>query len=147
MFYLRQRVTKVNLIVMAYMWACCSFSFYMIIFYLKYLPGDIYNNSLASGSADIIATLTAGYLYSKLGIKKAFTGLLALSVIGGVIIICIGDSATIWMPIFVVITKFGISGGFLIVYVSTLDVFPTLFCATAMGCCNFMARILTIIAP
>jgi len=51
------------------------------------------------------------------------------------------------MPIFVIVAKFGISGGFVIVYVCTVDVFPTLFCSTAMGFCNFLARILTILAP
>ena len=51
------------------------------------------------------------------------------------------------MPIFVVIAKFGISGGFTIVYVCNSDVFPTLFCSTAIGICNFASRLLTIFAP
>jgi len=51
------------------------------------------------------------------------------------------------MPYFVVLAKFGIASGFVILYVSTVDVFPTLFCATALGFCNFFARILTIMAP
>jgi len=37
-----------------------------------------------------------------------------------------------------------VSGAFVIVYVATVEVFPTLFCATAMGFCNFGARFLTI---
>ena len=48
---------------------------------------------------------------------------------------------------FFVLTKIGITGGFVIVYVATVDVFPTLFCATAMGFCNFGARVLNILAP
>lgn len=147
MFYLRQRVIRVNLVVMAYMWACCSFGYYMIIFYLKYLPGNIYNNSLSSGGTDLIAVLCAGVLYSRFGIKMAFTFLFSLSVIGGFIIIFLGESASVWMPVFVVICKFGISGGFVLVYCSTVDVFPTLFCSTALGFCNFGARVLSILAP
>lgn len=51
------------------------------------------------------------------------------------------------MPFFVVLAKFGISGGFVLCYASTVEVFPTLFCATALGFCNFFARVLTILAP
>lgn len=147
MFYLNQRVVRVNLAVMGYMWAACSFGFYMIIFYLKYLPGNIYNNSLASGFTDLVAVICGGWLYSRFGIKKSFTFLFSLSVIGGIIIIFLGESATVLMPFFVVICKFGITGGFVMVYCSTVDVFPTLFCSTALGICNFGARILSIAAP
>lgn len=147
MFYLRQRVIQVNLIVMAYMWAACSFGYYMIIFYLKYLPGNIYNNSLSNGGSDLIAVLTAGYLYGSLGIRKSFTLLFAMSVVGGLTIIFVGESRLDLMPIFVVITKFGITGGFVLVYCSTVNVFPTLFCSTALGFCNFFARVLSILAP
>ena len=129
------------------MWANQSFSFYMIIYYLKYLPGDIYKNSFASGGADVVSGLVAGFLYSKIGLKNSFSTLLSLSIAGGLIIILMGDSATFWMPVFVIITKLGISGGFNLVYVSTVDIFPTLFSATAMGMCNFVARVLTILAP
>ncbi len=147
MFYLRQRTVQVNLVVMAYMWMCCSFAYYMIIFYLKYLPGDIYNNSLSSSGTDLIASICGGAMYSKLGIKKSFTLLWGISTVGGLIIIFLGADATFWMPVFVVITKFGISACFIIVYVATVDVFPTLFAATALGFCNFFARVLTIVAP
>lgn len=140
-------MVRTNLMVMAYMWACCSFSYYMVIFYLKYLPGNIYNNSFASSGTDCIAVLFGGLFYSKLGIKKTFSLLFSCSVIGGLLIIFIGQNNESLMPIFVVITKFGISGGFVNVYISTVDVFPTLFCGTALGFCNFFARVLTIVAP
>jgi hypothetical protein len=94
-----------------------------------------------------LAIAVAGLLYGKLGMKLSFTLLFSLSVIGGICILFLGESSTFWMPFFVVLAKFGIAGGFVIVYVSTVDVFPTLFCATALGFCNFFARVLTIFAP
>lgn len=89
-FYLKQKAVRVNLLVMAYMWANCSFSYYMIVYYLKYLPGNIYNNSFASGCSDLIAIVLAGVLYSRYGLRNSFTFLLALSVLGGTLIICLG---------------------------------------------------------
>lgn len=75
----------------------------MIIFYLKYLPGNIYNNTLASTSTALIAVFAGGFMYEKLGIRKSFTILFGLTSIGGFIIIFLGVSNVIWMPIFVVI--------------------------------------------
>ena len=147
MFYLRQPVIRVNLLVMAYMWSACSFTYYMIAFQLKYLPGNIYTNSYASGSSELVAIAIAGYVYAKLGIKLSFSIAFIISAFGGLCILFIGEDSVFWMPFFVILAKFGISGGFVIVYVSTVDVFPTLFCATALGFCNFFARVLTILAP
>lgn len=146
-YYLKQWVVRINLFVMSYMWACCSFTYYMIALQLKYLPGSIYTNAMASGSSELLAYFLGGILYKKLGIKLSFTLLLGLSVVGGLCILFLGNTLTGWMPAFVVIAKFGISGGFVIVYVCTVDVFPTLFCATALGICNFLSRFLTILSP
>ena len=129
------------------MWAAVSFTYYMIAFQLKYLPGNIYNNSLASGGSELVAIACAGLLYGRLGMKKSFSGLFGLSAFGGLMILFLGESSTFWMPFFVVFAKFGIAGAFVIVYVSTVDVFPTLFCATAFGICNFMSCFVTILAP
>jgi hypothetical protein len=147
MFYLRQPIVRKNLLVMTYMWAMASFSYYMIVFYLKYLPGDIYSNTFASSGTDCCSVVFGGFLYKKLGIKKAFTFLLTFSVIGGIIIIFLGTTHESLMPAFVVLTKIGISGSFVNVYICMVDIFPTLFCATAFGVCNFLARVLTIVAP
>ena len=57
------------------------------------------------------------------------------------------EAGGIAMPLFVILSKFGISGAFVLIYCSTVDVFPTLFCASALGFCNFFARIITILAP
>jgi hypothetical protein len=132
---------------MAYMWGACSFSYYMIVFKLKYLPGDIFENSLASGLSEFISLTSAGFLYTRLGIKMSFVVLFGLAVLGGTLILTLGEHDLTMMPIFVTVAKIGISGGFTLVYVSTVDVFPTLFCATAIGLCNFLARIVTILAP
>lgn len=51
------------------------------------------------------------------------------------------------MPLFVGIAKFGVAGGFVMLYVSTVDVFPAMFAATALGMVNFSARLFTSIDP
>lgn len=51
------------------------------------------------------------------------------------------------MPLFVTFGKAGICINFILAYVANIQVFPVLFCGTAMGVCNITARILTVGAP
>ena len=47
----------------------------------------------------------------------------------------------------VLLAKFGIAANFNIIYVSNADVFPVLFCATALGICNFLSRVFSAMSP
>lgn len=51
------------------------------------------------------------------------------------------------MPLFVLVANFGIAAAFNICYISNIDTFPTLFSASAMGICNFFARVVSIASP
>ena len=114
---------------------------------MKYLPGNIYNNNLASTISEFGAIILSGFMYEKMGLKLSNTILLLISVVGGIFIIFLGTDSKILMPLFVLLAKFGISGAFNLCYCSTVDVFPVLFCGTGIGICNFFARFITIFAP
>jgi len=129
---------------MTFIWSTCSFDTYLNDIYVKYLPGDIYLNTVASSVSKIVAQLVAGLIYYKLGIKPAFSLLFGISTLGGLLILFLEVEAANWMPLFFILSNFGISGSFMIVYVCTCDVFPVLFCSTAMGICNFAARFFSI---
>ena len=132
---------------MTYQWTTCAFGYYLIMFQLKYWPGDIYINTIASTVAGNIAYVVSTWIYTRSGIKPSFVGLFSMSVVGGACVLVMGESVSIWMPVFVTFASFGITGAFMIVYLCMVDVFPTLFVSTAMGFCNFMARVMTIAAP
>mgnify|MGYP002636807224 CR=1 FL=1 len=119
----------------------------MLLFYMKYLPGNIYSNTFSACITNIIAQLSAGAIYKKFGLKKTFTGLFCMSITGAFVIIFLGTDNTFWMPFFVVLTVFGFGGGFVLVYVATFAVFPVLFASTASGFCNFFGRLLTVAGP
>ena len=50
-------------------------------------------------------------------------------------------------PVFVMIAQFGVSAAFNACFMSSLDLFPTLFSGTAFGFCNFLARFFTFFSP
>jgi hypothetical protein len=71
----------------------------------------------------------------------------AVSAFGGLLFLCFGTSGDpVAYIIFVFITKFGLAGACVICYIGTNETFPVPIRATAMGVCNFVARLITIFA-
>ena len=137
----------INLAVFIYLWSACSFCYYLSGYYLIYLPGNIFNNTYSSSSSEMVAVITTGLIYGYLKSKKIFIISFSISLIGSLLILIIGNTNLSWMPLYVIISRFGISSAYLTLYVATVDIFPTLFCATAFGIVNFVATLVTIIAP
>lgn len=91
-----------------------------------------------------MAVLCSGLFYTSIGAKNSFIMSYSLVVIG-VTFLWFGASDP-FVPLFFTISKFGISSSFNLCFLSTLDLFPTLFKATAFGYCNAAARFFTILA-
>ena len=146
-FYLRNWDIRVNLGVMSYVWSAYSFSVYLLYGQLKYLPGNIYHNAIAVASAQLTACVVAGLITKRTGLKCAMSFMFACSLAGGLLILLSEKiSEKNLMPLFVLLTKFGITGLGVIAYTSSVQLFPTLFSGTAIGICNLLCRVLTISA-
>ena len=102
---------------------------------------------MASALAEIVGIFGGGVLYAKRGIKVSFSVIYVSSVLGSILIMIFGASHVTWMPVFVIFLRIGSSGAFNVVYIANADVFPTLFKGSAVGFCNFFARLFTILAP
>ena len=133
--------------ILAYIWSSTNLCYYMIEYYIIYMPGDVYNNSFGASIAEIGSVLAGGFLYKYLSAKKTFVISFALSLIGGLLILILGSTCTVLMPLFVLIVKFGISLSQVSCYIAQAELFPTLFAATSIGICSFSANIVTIAAP
>lgn len=77
----------------------------------------------------------------------AFSTLLSLSVIGALLMVILATEYIYLVPVFLTILRIGIAGSFNLAYLANVDVFPTLFSGSAIGICNFFARICTTLAP
>lgn len=82
----------------------------------------------------------------RLGLKCSLTIMFMMSLLGGTLVLFGENFDKSFMPIFVLLSKFGITGMAQIAYTCSVYLFPTLFSATAIGICNLSARILTISA-
>ncbi len=113
---------------------------------MKYLKGNVYTNIMTSSVSDIVGTGLSAIFYEKFGVKSAFLICLVFAIVGGVAILLF-NNLTGWMPLFILFAKLGVSSTFNLVFLANADLFPTLFSATAIGICNFFARLSTTAAP
>ena len=131
------------------LWVSCAFGYYLINFEIKYMPGNLYVNVLMSTTAEICAKAAAYTQQSKLGIRRSYYAGLSVALIGCMMILGsegkIESRLVLGLCLFV--AKFGVAFTFMINYLSIVKLFPTLFCGTAAGICNFGGRLATIFAP
>lgn len=126
----------------------CSFGFYMISYYLKYLDGSIFLNAYVSAVAEILGKLSTIVVMKYASLKRVFLYGYGLALFGIFFLITISpDSANIWIPLVLLIFKFGISQAFVVAYLGIILLYPTILTSTAMGICNMLARIASISAP
>ena len=71
-----------NLLIMTMTWQALGFTYSLISFELKYLPGDIFSNSYTSAVAEIIAKLGAGVVLMRMGMKPLFAAAFFIAFIG-----------------------------------------------------------------
>ena len=79
-----------NLAIMIYVWSSISFTYYLASFQLKYLPGDIYDNSFASSFAQglgiVLSSIFTKYFSKKIALVLSYT----ISLLGGLMILFFG---------------------------------------------------------
>ena len=107
---------------MLYLWPATSTAYYLINFYLKYMPGNIFLNSSFAAIAEILSYILAGALYVKFGLKKAQFFTFMLGMAGSIFIMLLANLKSI-MPAFVLVAKFGIGAAFGLIYIANF-IFP-----------------------
>ena len=142
------RIIILNLGLMIVLWSVTSFDYYLMYFFIKSMPGNIYINASVSSIAQIVANMTAGAVYNFFGPKTAFVLCFIISGVGGILIAFIPGTVSPYLEaFFVLLAKLGISSAFTMVYLITPRLFPTELRGTVFGICNVAARFLTILSP
>ena len=137
-----------NLFFMMLNWSCASFTFYLLNFYVKYMPGDIFVNSIVSGISCFIV-LIEGPLQHKFSSKIGQAFSFSLGLISA-IMICFFDRETnqiVLYSLVLLIAKSGAELAFAFVTLIHLELFPTSFLVTSYGICNIFCRLATMFAP
>jgi len=109
------------LLIFVFLFCAASFNYYLLNFFLKYMKGDIFTNSIVSSIAEAVAHATAGVIVLKVGAINGlcFSNALAAS-----------SAAFLWIatvynwldavPFCILAGKFGTGAAFCMLYMSTL---------------------------
>jgi MFS family permease len=137
-----------NLLVMPVLWVCSCFGNYMIVFYLKYVPGSIFQLSYASSFGEIIFYGTSLQILKRIGLKKTFLTGYTIQVLGSMALIMMNDHKTsILSPMFIFLCKAGTCLTFAVCFSGNPRLFPPGIAATCLGICNVFSRGITILSP
>lgn len=131
---------------MVILWSVTSLNYYLITYYMKYVPGNIYVNTTVSTISELLGYSVSGLAYKIIGGKAAFIVSFAISSVGGFLIAFV-PAVGYEIAGFVLLAKFGISFAFNLVYVITPTLFPTDLCSTAFGVCNSFAMLSSVLSP
>ena len=145
--FCQDKAMLMNLILMAIFWTASSFNYYIITFYLKYIPGNVFVNTSLSCIAEVFAYIGSGFLINIFGVKLSYIISFILAAVGGVLLVIFFNAEGALIAVFVLFAKFGISFAFNLCYLATPQMFPVALCTTAFGICNIFARLATILSP
>ena len=130
-------------------WISGSFIFFLLGFLVKYMPGDIYFNSVTSGLS-AFAMLGEGKIEKLFGsVKQGMIASFVLCLVS-VIFLSFFDPATDQVLLFafvLLMAKSGASLAFGFAYAIHIELFPAHFLISSYGICNFFCRGVTIFAP
>ena len=108
------------------------FNFYLIIFYLKYFPGNIFTNSICFAAADLLSYTISSFIVRKTTTTKALVLAYTISLIGaGLYLVCHHVDPLI--PVLVILSRVGNSMSFNTIYVTNNRLFPVTLMATSFG--------------
>ena len=115
---------------------------------MKNLAGGIITNTLSSQTAEFLGNLISGILYFFLGPKLAFFTMYTFSAIGSIslLLATLGGYKSV-IVVCVFIAKFGISAAFNMSFIALVQLTPTAVATTSFGLANFVARLVTFLAP
>ena len=126
----------------------CSFSYYLINFYVKYLPGNIYTNQTVNSWSECIAHLLSLWVLKLFSIKNGYFFSYLLCALSALVVILSEYSGVEHLiPIAVLGAKAGISVAFCFLYFTTVNYFESKYLGLVMGFSNVSGRMSTIAAP
>ena len=137
-----------NLLIMMLCWQALGFTNTLVSFEMKYLEGDIFLNSFTAAFAETVAKLGAGVLLVKFGSKPLFAAAFLIAFMGATNLLLLHEGAdAILASAFIMMTKFGVSMGWVAACMCLIELFPASLVATAFGLCNVSNKLVCMVAP
>ena len=132
---------------MIIIWSFGSFGSFLIPFYLTTLNGNVFLIAIFSALAEVIAVIVCGTVTKFYELKKILIFFCIFSCVASFLLVFLGNGSNNYIALLVLFGNFGIVAAFDISYLINVELFPTIFLATAFGCCNIIGRFVSILSP
>ena len=140
------RLLRQNLVGSIITWAMSSFNFFMLTFFMKYFPGNIFENSLCFALSDLVAFIMSGVVSKYLRVANGFRLAFIISISGGILYLMFSKRIE-YIPVFVVLCRIGVTMAFNLGYISVPRLFPIKFQSTVYAVVNFFAHLIACMGP
>jgi hypothetical protein len=128
------------------LYAEASFNFFLLTFYLKYFPGNIFSNSAFYACSDVIAFIFAGVFVHYTGTRTSLLTGSGIAISGGVAYLLMSQNVEL-VPIVICMARIGQTMIFNTMIISIGRLFPTLYVSTAYGLVNFCGHLAACFSP
>ena len=118
----------------------------MLIYYLKYLPGDFYANNASAGCASMIAYLLSMFLMKYVSIRASIITMYAVPLVCAVLLVFLENLGGLFIAAMVLGCKLN-GGNFNNSYFANQEFYPAEFSASIFAITKFTASVFTIISP
>lgn len=126
MDFLRDKLNRSNQIIYLTMACACSFSYYLINFYVKYLPGDIYTNQIVNSISESFSNASGMFVVMLMSQKKGFAiSYLGCAISCALVLIAESTEANWLVPVAVIMAKSTITVAFSLLYFTIVDFFES----------------------
>lgn len=137
---------KRNLWASALLYSEASFNIYLLGFYLKYFPGNIYVNSVYFACSDLTAFILTGIFLHFTSIKTCIRIGSFLAATGGLLYLFMSSNISL-VPIMVSLSRVGQAMIYNTTIIAVNRLFPTVYLSTAYGVVNFCGHLYACLAP
>ncbi len=146
MVHLKNPITRSNLIVISCFWVASNFGYYLIMFNMKHLAGNIFTNTIFCSTADVLGYFTTGIIFQYVGGKKSILASFSIAGLSGMGALYFKSRPDL-ISFFLFGCRLGVAAACNVVTILNLTVFPSDFMSTSFGICNIFARLSSILAP
>lgn len=143
---LKVKRLKYNLIGSTLLWSANAFNWYLMTFFLKYFPGNIFENSFCFALSDIVAFGLVGVVLKKTNVCTGLYIAFWVEFVGGVLFLNYHQDVNL-VPVIICFCRVGATMAYNIGYVSPKELFPTLYIATVYGQVNVFAHLVACLGP
>ena len=136
-----------KLFIYIWTWIVASFSYYLTYFFIKYLEGDVFTNTIGAALSEMTGYMLTGIIYERIGLKKSYVVHFLLGAIGSALYLSLAHLYPDLAPIILLFTVYGVSYSCMNNWLSNSRLFPVIYASTTNGIASFFARFLNIFVP